>query len=120
MNPRLIILTGSDTGKTIPILSERTMVGRGEACDIIAIDPEVSRKHCSIELREGQYWVFDLMSLNGTFVNDTKISKNALSDGDEIRLANFSMKFRTGEDEPNEKPHDGTTERLDGEDSLGA
>lgn len=117
MNPRLIILTGSDTGKTIPIVLDRNMIGRAESCEIKAINPEVSRKHCSIELMDGQYWVFDLMSLNGTFVNDTRVhSKHQLSDGDNLRLANFSMRFRTGDDEPNDKPLEGTTERLDRED----
>lgn len=93
------------------------MVGRAEACEVVSVDPEVSRKHCSIELRDGQYWVFDLMSLNGTFVNDARVhSKHQLSDGDNLRLANFSMKFRIGEEEVTDKPPDGTTERLDRED----
>lgn len=113
MSPRLIILSGPETGKCIPLTFEKTVIGRSEACDIRPIDAEVSRKHCYIEKKDGQYWVFDLISLNGTFVNDIKVqSEHLLKDGDELRLAFFSMKFRTGyEDEV--QILDGTTKNID-------
>jgi pSer/pThr/pTyr-binding forkhead associated (FHA) protein len=114
LNPRLVILTGPESGNSIPLTTEKTMVGRSESCDIRPMDAEVSRKHCSIEMKDDRYWVFDLMSLNGTFVNDTRVqSKHVLNDGDELRLAFFSMRFRMKEEEEIPIP-DGTTKNLEG------
>ena len=54
---------------------KRTIVGRAADCDYVIIDPKrrVSRRHLEIISNEGKFYLKDLDSLNGTFVNDIKI-----------------------------------------------
>ena len=72
-----------------------------------AADSNVSRYHAEIEWRDGDYYLIDLSSSNGTNVNGEAVkSDKKLSDGDEILLGGTSQaKFSTGEkDEEEESP----------------
>ena len=63
---------------------DRLVVGRLQACDICLADVNVSREHAAFE-REGLGWALrDLGSTNGTLVNDAKIARQRLRDGDKI------------------------------------
>jgi pSer/pThr/pTyr-binding forkhead associated (FHA) protein len=48
----------------------------------------VSRRHAAIEWRPVGYCAIDLQSMNGTFVNNTRISEQRLEDGDYLRVGN--------------------------------
>jgi pSer/pThr/pTyr-binding forkhead associated (FHA) protein len=69
--------------------------------DLDADDPEakVSRRHARISLRDGAYFVEDLGSTNGTFVNRGKRlapgARQVLKDGDEIIVGKTFLRFRT-------------------------
>src|SRR5215470_677293 len=58
------------------------VVGRHSACDRRIHSPLVSRRHCLFSLREGQVWVEDLGSSNGTRLNG-----KPLAEGDRLDLA---------------------------------
>jgi pSer/pThr/pTyr-binding forkhead associated (FHA) protein len=74
-------------GRILPVEGEAT-IGR-EGCDIVLLDPEVSRRHAVISLTDGSASIEDLGSMNGTFVNDARIEgPTVLSAGDTIRLGN--------------------------------
>lgn len=64
-------------------------IGRGEECDIVIHDRQVSRFHAEINYSEkGDFVIADLNSKNGTMVNGETLSKAvSLKDGDEIRIA---------------------------------
>lgn len=74
--------------------SDVVSIGRMEGNDLILFDPTISRRHCLIEKREYGYFLKDLDSRNGLFVNGQKISERILKDGDEIRVGSFPLKYK--------------------------
>ena len=75
--PTLIItfMSGPEDGKTNVIqLSENNAVatiGRLDDCTIsIPYDPDASRKHAQLSIRNGEWWLNDLGSANGTFIGE--------------------------------------------------
>ncbi len=82
-----IVLSGPAIGKTFR-LDGATVVGRGADCGICLDDEGVSREHARVEMdAQGQVWIADLDSTNGTFFLDgRRIGHQALRDGDKIRL----------------------------------
>ena len=75
-------------------------LGRDPACLVNQPqDPSVSRKHASISLFDGRWWLRDLGSHNGTFLNGlatTLPGGGALSDGDEVQLGDWRLTFTEG------------------------
>lgn len=72
-----------------PLPSERLewTLGASRDCDIIIDDPYVSRRHCRIVQEEGKYWIEDLDSCNGTFVDGERVvRRKELSLNDSIGL----------------------------------
>lgn len=104
----LIIERGRSVGKQFLLSDLEAQIGRWDAdggvfpdIDLDADDPEakVSRRHARITLREGQYFVEDLGSTNGTFLNRGKRLMPGVSqplrDGDEIIVGKTFLRFRT-------------------------
>jgi hypothetical protein len=60
-------------------------VGRAASADfVIAGDPHVSSVHFRLAFREGEWWVHDLESRNGTYVNGARVRQSVVRDGDQI------------------------------------
>ena len=83
----LVIKEGPSTGKTYPLESDEFFIGR-ESENTLQIDsPGVSRKHARLSFQNQQYFLEDLGSSNGTFLNGERISHpRPLKDGDVIGL----------------------------------
>ena len=63
------------------------MIGRGKHCDFVINSGKVSREHAVIMRDGGDYFIEDLGSSNGTFVNGERISAaRELAPGDEVRV----------------------------------
>lgn len=60
------------------------------------LDRVVSKEHCHIDLVNGRYVLRDLDSLNGTFVNGTRVSESQLQTGDEITIGSTRIVFEMG------------------------
>lgn len=73
-------------------LKATTRIGRGDECDVVLLDPSVSRAHAVVEIAAGKARVRDLGSTNGTYLNGRRIEEGALRDGDELRLGNTRMR----------------------------
>ncbi|MBF0432183.1 MAG: FHA domain-containing protein [Fibrobacteria bacterium] len=84
---------GSLTSKeyTQPLIT----IGRGTGCDLNIPETEVSKKHASLSLINGDFFLSDLNSTNGTFVNGELVTKKRLIDGDYIQFASFEYWFYT-------------------------
>jgi serine phosphatase RsbU (regulator of sigma subunit) len=82
--PTLTIQSGLLKGQQFPI-DRTTVIGRGATADVSLADPGVSRRHCSLQRRDGVWVVEDLGSANGTTVNRRRVSEPArLHNGDVI------------------------------------
>jgi pSer/pThr/pTyr-binding forkhead associated (FHA) protein len=61
-------------------------IGRSSDADLVFPDEKASRIHCGIRLWDGDFYVKDLKSRNGTFVNDQRVDLARLRPGDRIRV----------------------------------
>ncbi len=79
-------------GREVSLSAEVTSIGRTPDNSIsFPDDPNVSRHHAEIEVRDGEYWLIDLGSSNGTTVNGEKLTgERYLSPGDAIVLGGTS------------------------------
>jgi len=80
----------------VPLTNKGCIVGRKrEFCDVlIDYDKSVSGKHCQITTKNGKFYIADLQSSNGTYVNNNKIiSEIEISSGTVIRLGNLQLRF---------------------------
>lgn len=68
-------------------------IGRASECEIQLSDPGVSRKHARITLVDGLYYVEDLGSRRGVFLNGEKIQRAQLQSGDKLAIHNFQLEF---------------------------
>lgn len=97
---QLVIESGPLAGRTFAIDPGLT-IGR-EAHNTIAMpdNRKCSRDHCKVWRESpGRYSIADLGSTNGTLVNDEKITRQALKEGDVIAIGEVTLRFELGEDE---------------------
>lgn len=90
----LLVLEGSDPGMVFRLQQHRMVIGRRSTNEIYLDDPKISRQHAEVTFENGEYCINDLGSLNGTLVNDGKISKKKLEPGDRIVLGSTLIQFR--------------------------
>lgn len=89
----LIMQRGPSAGARFLLDADRTTAGRSPDADIFLDDVTVSRKHVEF-VREGDGFVVrDVGSLNGTYVNRSRIDQVALRPGDEVQIGKYRMTF---------------------------
>ncbi len=73
--------------------------GRHSSADVRLPLPDVSRRHCRFVCEAGRWYVIDLDSLNGVFVNDALVRRAELHEGDVLRLGGFvfDVTLQTGD-----------------------
>jgi len=87
----LLVLAGSNSGEMTVLDHDETTLGRSEECTLQILDSGVSRQHCRLT-REGlRFFIEDLGSRNGTYVNGRRISKVELQDGDKVQLGRTTI-----------------------------
>ncbi len=69
----LLVRGGPDDRGTIPLSEGMIVIGRAPQSDLVLDDPRVSRQHAGIRGDPHGYWITDLGSRNGTFVNGQQI-----------------------------------------------
>ena len=74
--------------------------------DVCVNHPSVSRQHAHIKRRDDGYTVYDLQSLNGLYVNDERVSKSLLNEGDVLRLGDVAIRVGFGEGAAQAAPKD--------------
>ena len=89
------ILKGEAPGQVLPLQTGRTVIGRHPTCHVVLDNAAVSRHHAQILESHGLYFLEDLRSRNGTFLNGEPLSSRAeLRDGDQIRICDVLMSFQ--------------------------
>jgi two-component system, cell cycle response regulator len=97
--PVLVVLQGQPIGLALQLDKDRVIIGRGSMCDIVLRDEVASRQHAEIyqlavEAGCVEYYVNDLNSTNGTYLNGQFVSSGQLlQDGDKIKVGNHLLKF---------------------------
>lgn len=106
---RLVVIQGPELGRQFTLKTDAVVVGRADDCDLRLSASGISRRHCRIESNGRQLWIEDLGSTNHTRINEVVVERQALTDGDRIRLGQTVLKF-IGADNPEaawlEKMHD--------------
>ncbi len=77
----------------VPLRRTVINIGRRRDNTIVIDDRRVSRQHCQLRFRLGQFVLYDLGSRGGTFVNDERVTEVALRSGDAISLAGVPVVY---------------------------
>ena len=97
----LRVLSGDETGRVMPLSEERTILGRHPNCQVVLDNASVSRHHAQILESHGTFYLEDLRSRNGTFLNGQQLDgRTLLSDGDQIRVCDIVVGFQLRNDLP--------------------
>ena len=89
-----LIVTGPDGQRNTYFLSPGSLtIGRRSDCDIVILDAKVSRQHARLDCTSDGCRVTDLGSAQGTWVNGQRSGEASLSDGDEVKLGGFTVRF---------------------------
>ena len=80
----LVVVDPSGHRSTVMINAQPFRIGRQAGNQIVMRDNRASRVHAEIALENGEYWLEDLKSRHGTFVNGAKIQRHKLQEGDRI------------------------------------
>lgn len=91
----LVMRAGNRSGKQYGLRRGRNVIGRDATqCEVIVDDSTVSKRHAEIRYENGQFVLYDLASTNGTFVNNRRVQRQGLLDGDDVRLGHVTFVFK--------------------------
>lgn len=92
--PVLFVLNGLDAGRLFVLEKAICVVGRDKGVEVQLTDGAMSRKHARVTREGDGYWIEDLESRNGTFVNNERVTKRLLSAGDHVAVSpNVTLRF---------------------------
>jgi hypothetical protein len=97
--------SGERRGEAVAIPAGGLSLGRRPGNGVQVVDSSVSGRHAELELRDGDVWLRDLGSTNGTRVAGERISERRLAHGDEVLLGSVKLTFidrQIGEPAPSE------------------
>ncbi|GAB2514415.1 Oxoglutarate dehydrogenase inhibitor [Corynebacterium atrinae] len=92
----LVVKRGPNAGARFLLDQPITTAGRHPESDIFLDDVTVSRRHAEFRTNEGEFEVFDVGSLNGTYVNREPRNSQVLTTGDEVQIGKFRLVFVAG------------------------
>jgi pSer/pThr/pTyr-binding forkhead associated (FHA) protein len=84
------------SGYVVELTRPETVLGRHSDCDVRLPLPDVSRRHCRFSRKLGAWFVSDLGSMNGVFVNSERVSEAPLKEGDTVGIGGFKFEVRFG------------------------
>ena len=91
-----VVPHGPKTGARYALDADVVTVGRHPESDIFLDDITVSRRHAEVRREGARYWVRDVGSLNGTYINRERVDDRELADGDELQVGKFKLVFVHG------------------------
>jgi Inner membrane component of T3SS, cytoplasmic domain len=91
-----VALTGDQKGEDFRIRDGQNVIGSAADADIVLRDTAVSGKHASLRYKDQKFFLTDLDSTNGTYLNDgpSPIAREELKDNDVVRIGEVSLKFK--------------------------
>jgi len=104
---------GANPGQLFQIEKESVVLGRHPDCDIVLEVGAVSRQHARITKTGSDYFVEDLHSRNGTFVNEQSIKGQVrLEENDQVRICDLVFVFHSGLPQPVSGDNNQTTDKA--------
>jgi predicted component of type VI protein secretion system len=94
MSKLVILKSDGSVADEIKLEGRQMVIGRDQELDITLDDASVSRRHALLTPVFSQYFVEDLGSTNGTILNDKRVRKHILRDGDNLQIGNFALRFK--------------------------
>ena len=93
--PSQLVLVEGRGPDTVDLVPPETTVGRDESCHVTIPDSSVSHRHARIYHSDGEWYVEDLGSTNGTFVNDRPLTRPiVLRPGDTVSIGRSTLEAR--------------------------
>lgn len=80
--------------RTLPLGTDPLTIGRHASCGLVLHDDSVSSRHARIEPRADGYWIIDLESTNGVYLNGQRVHEALLKPGHRIRLGHVAVSFK--------------------------
>ena len=87
----VLVLSGVYEGLEAALDRARMVVGRGRTADLSLVDSTISRAHAAIGFDGAGFYVEDLGSTNGTFVNGARVERQPLKHEDEIQMGKLRL-----------------------------
>jgi pSer/pThr/pTyr-binding forkhead associated (FHA) protein len=84
---------GGRAGEAFNLAGERNTIGRSPDAEVFLDDVTVSRNHALVVARRDGFYVDDLGSLNGTYVNRRRIESHRLQNGDELQVGKYKLTY---------------------------
>lgn len=92
---RLVVITPSLAGSVHELGTKWVTLGRADTNTFQLVEQSVSNRHCEVCVRGEDLLVRDLLSTNGTFINDKKIVEGTARPGDKIRLGDVEIRYES-------------------------
>jgi hypothetical protein len=92
---RLVVREGKNATYEVELRQPVTVIGRAADAGVRLADQAVSRHHAEIRVSDDGASVADLKSTNGTLLNGARVTTAALVDGDELRVGETVLVFRS-------------------------
>lgn len=99
-----LFLLGSQPPRHWVLAGQRLVVGRLANCDIALNDQNASRQHAELVKRDDGWWIVDLDSTNGTFVNGNLVKERRVTTGDRLQIGSTRLELGLEEPAPPKKP----------------
>ena len=93
----LVAMDGEQKGDDFRSRDGQNILGSGSDADIVIRDATVSSRHASLRYKDSRFYLTDLDSSNGTFLNNASepIAREELRDNDVVRIGAISLKFKS-------------------------
>lgn len=92
-SPALVFLRGSRAGERVDLTGARVRIGGLSENEIVISGKDASRNHAELRVRDGRVHIWDLRSVNGTWVNDERVENKELHFGDVIRIGSEELRY---------------------------
>jgi predicted component of type VI protein secretion system len=95
MGAELVVLRGPLAGTRFDLNDSELAIGRAPSCQVVIDDASLGWRHCVIQQEDGRHALTDYRTPSGTFVNGAKVLRHELEDGDQIRVGDALLLYRS-------------------------